>query len=114
MKAKENGLTVCSFIFGVIAVMMIAMEYIIPLLLHVWKSDEAKHGMQGLSITFWFGVMAFGYFLWVASIVLIVVNLACNRDGIKTTLGRIGMTLNTICVLYHAFPFFYMIMYPLK
>ena len=114
MKSRENGLTVCSFIFGIIAVMMIVTGYILPLLLHAWSGDNAKRGVTGLSMTFWLGMAAFGCFSWVASIVLIVVNLACNRDGIKTTLGRIGMTLNTICVLYHAFPFFYMIMRPLK
>jgi len=102
MKSEEKGLTVCSFIFGLIFVIMIVMDYLLLPLLYAF-GNHAKRGVAGLPMTFWLAVMAFGYFSWVASIVLIAMNLTCNRDGVKTTLGRIGMGLNAVCFLYHMF-----------
>ena len=103
MKSEEKGLTVCSFIFGMIAVMMIVMDYILPLLLHVWRGNNATRGVMGLPTPFWMAMSAFGYFSWVASVVFIAVNLVYNRIGIKTTLGRIGMGLNVVCFLYYVY-----------
>ena len=106
MKSKANGLTVGSFIFGVIAVIMIVMPYIATLLVHariVQTGGNEKLGTTAFIITFGFAMMAFGFISWVASIVLIAVNLVCNRDGIKTILGCIGMGLNIVCFLYYAF-----------
>ena len=105
MKSEEKWLTVCSFVFGLVAVIMIAMEYILPLLLHAWTGGNTERGVMGLPMTFWLMMMAFVFFSWIASIVLIAVNLVYNRGGIKTILGRIGMVLNAICILYHTFTF---------
>ena len=98
MKSEEKWLTVCSFVFGLVAVIMIAMEYIAPLLLTIF-------GVTTHYVAFLFALMTFNSFFWGASIVLIAMNLIYNRDGIKTILGCIGMVLNAICFLRHTFIF---------
>lgn len=106
MKSKENGLTVCSFIFGVIAVVMIAVPYIAMLLVHdriVETGGNAKFGSIAFFITYGLVMMAFGFFSWVASMVLMIVS------GIETILGRIVVVLNAVCLSYYAFVI-YMIM----
>ena len=106
MKSKENAFTACSFIFGLIAVLMIFMPYIVDWLLHA-RMDEAVNNVKFARKAYYMlyvpPMMAFGFFSWVASIVLMTVNLICNRAGIKTILGYIGMTLNAVCFLYYIY-----------
>ena len=108
MKSQEKGLTVCSFVFGLIAVVTIALTYSVPLLLHALYEQEglnAKLGVMAFNVTFGLVMVAFGLFSWVASLVLMSVSLVYNRDGLRTILGRLGMALNSICLVYHAFIF---------
>jgi len=80
---------------------MIVMPYI-----GIWLYAQMggnKFGGAAFFLTFGMMMTAFGFFSWVASIVLITVNLIYNKEGIKTILGRIGMILNIICFLYYIF-----------
>ena len=107
MKPNEKGLTVCSFIFGVIAVIMIAMPYIASRLAYArieQTGGNEKLGTMAFMMTYGYMMMAFGFFSWVASMVLMVVNLA----GLKTVLGRIGIVLNVICFLRYTFVIYMM------
>jgi len=102
MVSKENSFTVWSFIFGLIAVVMIIMPYIATFLF-VQTEGNSKLGGAAFFLTLGMMMTAFGFFSWVASIALMAVNLICHRAGIKTILGRIGVLLNIICFLYYAF-----------
>jgi len=106
MKSKKNGLAVCSSIFTLISLVMIAMPYIVtPLLITRYEQTgaNAKFGVMAFLMTFGVAMTAFGFFSWVVSVVLFTVCLVYDKEEIKTDTGCGVVCLNAICFLYYAF-----------
>ena len=107
MKPREKGLVVCSLIFGLIAVIMIAAPYIATLFYARGMDDSAKFGVMAFFIFTGIVTMTLSFCSWITSMVLMLVSLIYNREGIKPVLWQI-VFLNTICFLYYAFVIYMM------
>jgi len=104
MKTEEKGLTVCSFIFALIAVIIIAIPFFASPLLYLINGLNdimVKLGNVRFKLVFGIFFMAFGFTSWIASMLLLVFNMIYNREGMKTRLGRVASTFNTVCFIYY-------------
>jgi hypothetical protein len=102
MTKPEKGLLWSAAIFAFVAVALV----VIPWIISAWIARTAQNPDQGVMA---FGMaflpifLAAGFFAWFGSIVMGVVNLACNRSAIRSPLGVTTMVLDGLVLAYGVF-----------
>ena len=98
----ERGLIWTAFIFALIAILAIAAAWFGGSLFTA-NAKNPELGGAAYFMTFGLIGMAFGTFSWIASLVMLLVNIIWNRPALKTILGALTCVFDLVVLIHTGF-----------